>query len=166
MGLLIPFIAAYIQAPSGSLIKLAATGSAINLTLNWPELLFLFLITLPTAAGIANIMLANNICDIDDDLANQRRTLPSFLGVKSSVRLFRLLYYIAYASVAVLMVLRVITWPALIFMLTLIPAELQIRKFAAKQSKQETFVIAVKNFVLLAVSLIISIALAILLKAA
>jgi 1,4-dihydroxy-2-naphthoate octaprenyltransferase len=166
MGLLIPFIAAYIQAPSGSLIKLAATGSAINLTLNWPELLFLFLITLPTAVGIANIMLANNICDIDDDLANQRRTLPSFLGVKSSVWLFRVLYYIAYVSVAVLIVLRVITWPALIFMLTLIPVELQIRKFAAKQSKQETFVIAVKNFVLLAVSLIISIALAILLKAA
>ena len=166
MGLLIPFISAYIQAPAGGLISLAGSASSLTLVLNWPELIYLFLITLPAAVGIANIMLANNICDIDDDLANQRHTLPSFLGVKNSVLLFRVLYYIAYASVAVLIVLRVITWPALIFLLTLVPVELQIRKFAAKQSKQETFVIAVKNFVLLAVSLIISIAIAILLKAA
>lgn len=166
MGLLIPFIAAYIQAPAGGLISLAGTASSLTLVMNWPELVFLFLISLPIAAGIANIMLANNICDIDDDLSNQRHTLPTFLGVKHSVLLFRVLYYIGFAAVAALIVLNVITWPALLFILTLIPVEKQIRRFVAKQSKQETFVIAVKNFVLLASALFISIGIAIILKVA
>lgn len=117
MGLIIPFIAAYIHIPAGGLLELSASPLQLTLLLEWRELLFLFLITWPAAVGIANIMLANNICDLEDDLANQRHTLPSFLGVKQSVLVFRLAYYSAYTAIAGLVILHVLSWPVIVFFL-------------------------------------------------
>jgi len=46
-------------------------------------------------------MLANNICDIDDDRENKRFTLPVVFGKTISMNVFHLLYYISYISVPI-----------------------------------------------------------------
>lgn len=159
MGLLIPFIAIYIQVPSDELISWSVSWQQIALTANWQELLWVALITWPAAAGIANIMLANNICDIDDDIANRRFTLPTYIGMEKALIVHRVLYYSGYAAVVPLIVSGVVSWPIIIFYATIIPIEKNIRAFMAKQSKAETFVLAVKNFAVMAAALIASIAL-------
>lgn len=159
MGLLIPFIAIYIQVPSGELINWSISWQQISLTANWQELLWIALITWPAAAGIANIMLANNICDLEDDIANRRYTLPTYIGIKKALIVFRVLYYSGYAAVIPLILFGVASWPFAIYYLSIIPVEKNIRVFMHKQSKQETFVIAVKNFAVMAASLIASTAL-------
>lgn len=159
MGLLIPFIAIYIQVPSGELINWSISWQQISLTANWQELLWIALITWPAAAGIANIMLANNICDLEDDIANRRYTLPTYIGIKKALIVFRVLYYSGYAAVIPLILFGVASWPFAIYYLSIIPVEKNIRVFMHKQSKQETFVLAVKNFAVMAASLIASTAL-------
>lgn len=39
--------------------------------------------SIPLIATIANIMLANNICDLEQDIANHRYTLPFYLGKRT-----------------------------------------------------------------------------------
>lgn len=159
MGLLIPFIAIYIQVPAGELISWSVSWQQVSLAVNWQELLWIALITWPAAAGIANIMLANNICDLEDDIANRRYTLPTYIGIKRALIVFRALYYSGFAAVIPLILFGVASWPFAIYYLSIIPVEKSIRVFMDKQSKQETFVLAVKNFAVMAASLIISIAL-------
>ena len=52
------------------------------------EIINIFIFSLPLILGIANIMLANNICDIKDDRENDRYTLPIYLSRSSSLKLF------------------------------------------------------------------------------
>ena len=57
--------------------------------------------SLPLIATIANIMLANNLCDLEQDIANHRYTLPFYLGKKNAVVLFNLLMYSCYGAIIV-----------------------------------------------------------------
>ena len=68
MGFVILLLSVYIHAVDGSLIQLSFEGSLITISLNLTELLVIFLVSLPAVLGIANLMLANNICDMDEDL--------------------------------------------------------------------------------------------------
>ena len=52
--------------------------NSINIMFNLKELIILFIVCLPATTGISNIMLANNIFDIEDDIVNRRYT-PSNL---------------------------------------------------------------------------------------
>lgn len=158
MGLLIPFIAIYIQTPAGEILNWSVSVSAISLELKWQELLWIFLISWPAASGIANIMLANNICDLDDDIANKRYTIVSYIGKKQALILFRALCYSGYLTVVAAAFAGVINWLALIvFLATIIPVERKLRIFAAKQVKAETFVIAVQNFTVMTAALILTV---------
>lgn len=164
MGLLIPFIAIYIQAPAGELINWSLSWQQLGVIAAWQELIWIALITWPAAAGIANIMLANNICDLDDDIANRRYTLPSYIGTRKALVVFRVLYYSGYAAVIPLIVFGIVSWPIIVFYLSIIPVEKNIRKFFANQSKQETFVLAVQNFAVMAASLVASVLLQLLIN--
>ncbi|WP_185650869.1 hypothetical protein [Clostridium sp. DJ247] len=73
----------------------------MNVSINIIEVLYIFLISLPLISGIANIMLSNNICDIEDDLENKRYTLPVYIGSDNALKLYKALYYIAYISITV-----------------------------------------------------------------
>lgn len=45
----------------------------------------IFLIALPNTLWIANLMLANNICDLEEDENNNRYTLVHYLGKESRI---------------------------------------------------------------------------------
>lgn len=56
----------------------------------------------PTTIGVALIMLTNNTCDIEKDIAAKRSTLPVKIGRKSSVNVYHALVIIWIASILVI----------------------------------------------------------------
>ncbi len=161
MGFLIPFISIYIHLHDQNIVSLLYKESIITLNLDIMAIFSIFLFSLPLVIGIANIMLANNISDIEDDLENNRYTLPIYLGREKSLQLFKYLYYLVYIDLIILLALKIIPIISLLTLLTFIPVKQNIDKFLEKQSKEETFVLAVKNFVLISLVQILTLALAV-----
>ncbi|AWB46386.1 1,4-dihydroxy-2-naphthoate polyprenyltransferase [Paenibacillus sp. CAA11] len=149
MGFVIVFIAVYIHADEGQLAALSLQGGEVQLRLQLDELVLLFLTCLPAVFGIANIMLANNICDMEEDRENRRYTLPVYIGKRKALMLFRVLYYMAYLDLFVLLFLRVPIYLVLPMLLTLIPVHKNIRRFEAHPTKKDTFKLSVRNFMII-----------------
>ena len=101
---------------------------------------------------------------MEDDRENRRYTLPLYIGKERALRLFKWIYYGAYLFVIVGIVLRIIPITGLLFFLTFIPIQRNIRTFEQKQSKAETFGLAVMNFTVMNIALIIAFALGIVLN--
>ena len=164
MGLAIPFIAAYVHVYDQNLINLSIQGGILDIKVNMLEILYLILISLPAAAGIANIMLANNICDIEDDIENNRYTLPVYIGKSSSLKVYEILYYTGYLSLIILLIIGVAPIISVLALATFIPVYRHIRIFRKEQTKKSTFVLAVKNFVIVNSVLVLTIAAAVALR--
>ena len=103
--------------------------------------------SLPLIATIANIMLANNLCDLEQDIANHRYTLPFYLGKKNAVVLFNLLMYSCYGAIIVGWLAGIYQWPILLTFLSLVKVYPQTRAFTKEQVKSRTFVMSIKNLV-------------------
>ena len=185
MGLVIPFLAVYIHVFDQNLIGFgfsnaqyaasavnavnavsavnAATGGLsdytfLNFSFKFFELLKIFLISVPVAAGIANIMLANNICDMEDDLANKRYTLPIFIGKRNALYVFAGLYFAGYASLILAVILGGAPLMSLVVLLTIPLLIKNLRTFFKVQSKAGTFSLSVNNLLLVNVVLIVTVA--------
>lgn len=85
MGFVILFLSVYIHLNEGALVELIFRNWMLNLNFNVKEILVLFLVSFPAFMGISNIMLANNICDMEDDWENRRYTLPLYIGRELSL---------------------------------------------------------------------------------
>lgn len=155
MGFVILLLSVYIHVVGQNLIRIAFEQGTLHLSLNMVELLVLFLVSLPAFLGISNIMLANNICDMEDDLKNHRFTLPLYIGKEKSLVLFRILYLIAFADIVLLLILGILPVTTIPVLLTIIPVGKNIAKFLNRQSKQDTFPVAIQNFLLINGSLIL-----------
>ncbi|HCS75802.1 MAG TPA: 1,4-dihydroxy-2-naphthoate polyprenyltransferase [Clostridiales bacterium] len=153
MGFVILFLSVHIHVVENNFIQLSLQASVLNLKLNLSELLVLLLLSLPAALGISNIMLANNICDMEDDLENQRYTLPLYIGKKKSLILFQSLYYIAFLDILLLLIFRILPITVIPVLFTCIPVRKNISIFSKYQSKQDTFPLAIQNFLLINVSM-------------
>lgn len=103
--------------------------------------------SIPLIATIANIMLANNLCDLEQDIENHRYTLPFYLGKKNAVILFNLLMYSSYAAIVIGLIAGIYRWPILLIFLSLIKVFPQTKAFTAEQIKRKTFVMSIKNLV-------------------
>lgn len=164
MGFIIVFISIYIHIYDSNVIFFSYANGILNLGINLKEIVFIFLLCIPAIIGIGNIMLANNTCDIDDDVVNKRYTLPIFIGKERALKLFKTLYYIAYLDVIVLVILRITPIVSVISLLTFIPVSRNIKIFFQKQTKRDTFVLAVKNFVILNLIQVFTIGIGIIIK--
>jgi 1,4-dihydroxy-2-naphthoate octaprenyltransferase len=149
------FLSIYIHVYDQNIITLTLQNNIISLNINIIEVLYIFLISIPAVVGISNIMLANNICDIEDDIANDRYTLVYYLGRERALVLFKILYYIGYIDLIVLLVLKLVPMALLLVLLTFIPVRKNIGLFHSKPVKSETFVLSVKNFVMMNLSQVI-----------
>ncbi|NLK98359.1 1,4-dihydroxy-2-naphthoate polyprenyltransferase [Defluviitalea saccharophila] len=149
MGFIIIFISTYIHVYNTDLVNILYEQSSLLIKINVKELILIFLVSLPAVVGIANIMLANNICDVEDDIENKRYTLPIYIGRDKALNLFRALYYIAYVDIMLLILLKISPVFSFLILLTIIPVYKNIKVFMNKQTKKDTFVTAVQNFVLM-----------------
>ncbi|MFD2115289.1 1,4-dihydroxy-2-naphthoate polyprenyltransferase [Paenibacillus yanchengensis] len=164
MGFVITFVAAYIHSDGGQLATITLLGSQLSININIVEILLILLISIPTILGIANIMLANNISDIDEDIVNKRYTLPHYIGKSNALYLFRYLYYASYLDIPILIYLGVPWWLALAIIITVIPVHKNINTFVAAPSKGGTFHLAVKNFIIISMARVIVLFIAVLLQ--
>lgn len=104
----------------------------------------IFLISLPNTLWIANLMLANNICDVEEDEKNERYTLVHYLGKPRSIVLFVLFNGIALASLVLAVVLKLApVWMLATFIVLPIIVK-QINLFLREQNKQTTFICAIR----------------------
>ncbi len=164
MGFVIVFLAIYIHIYDGDIISLSYSKQILSISTNVIEVFYIFLLSLPSVLCISNIMLANNICDIEEDIENKRYTLPIYIGKPLALKLFKALYLLAYLAIIILIILRVIPIWSILSLLSFIPVKKNINSFLKIQSKANTFVVAVKNLVMIHVFYIPTIALGILFK--
>jgi 1,4-dihydroxy-2-naphthoate octaprenyltransferase len=113
----------------------------------WP-IITLLLISIIPFSTTANIMLANNICDLEKDILVKRHTLPYYIG-KKALYLFALLNYLPYAAVIAMVALQILHPVCLLSLASIIPVQKNINVFFKKQEKETTFICAIKNFILI-----------------
>ncbi len=106
-----------------------------------------FIVSFPLVIFIAEIMFANNIADHDEDESNNRHTLVHYMGISSAKRM-----YVFYAILAFieLLIATIVGWlPITTYaMIALLPIVLKNAKgFVDRPIKRETFVLAIKNLV-------------------
>lgn len=155
MGFIILFLSIYIHIFDSNIIILGFQSGILSLSVDIVEVAYIFLISIPAVGGIANIMLANNTCDLEEDIINKRYTLPYYIGRKAALGLFKGLYYIGYLAIIAMVILRIAPIAVLLVLLTIIPVKKHIDMFYAKQVKSETFVLGVKNFLIMNGALLI-----------
>ena len=146
-GLVIPAILFYINLPVGGLFSYALANGKLSVVVGLRAALGLLMLSVVPFCLTANIMLANNICDLERDVAVGRYTLAYYLGQKA-LWLFAALYYIAYLSVIALVVLGFLSPLSLLLLLTVFPVQKNINLFFVKQAKEETFKVSVKNYLI------------------
>ncbi len=149
MGGFITFISLYIHIVDLGLIGLSYGENILQVQVNLMEFIGIALLATPLVMGIANIMLANNTSDMEDDYENQRYTLPLVIGKDRALKLFAGLYMVGYVAVVVGVVGGWLPWASLLLLGTLIPVRKNLKLFFAKQTKAETFITSVQNFVLI-----------------
>ena len=157
MGCLITFLAVYVHIYDQGIINFHVTKELFDISFNIQVLGSIFIISMPAIAGIANIMLANNICDIEEDIVNKRYTLPIYIGKSAALQVFKWIYYIGFISVSIGVLAGVLPLVSILTFIAFKPVHRHIKAFFALQSKAETFILAVKNFVLMNVLYIITI---------
>ncbi|WP_025730487.1 prenyltransferase [Atopobacter phocae] len=135
MGFMIPLISVYINTYE----KFSWSIDTISA---------IFVLSLVYICFIANIMLANNICDLEEDRINRRFTLVHYIGRDRAKKLFVLLIAIAYVGITMSVIMR---WAPLLCLGTLFLIPFSFKKakgFIEHPVKTETFVHSVQIFTL------------------
>ncbi|WP_373471650.1 1,4-dihydroxy-2-naphthoate polyprenyltransferase [Carnobacterium alterfunditum] len=164
MGFGIFFIAAFVNINDPTLLSLVFAEQNFILEGNMVSIIALFFVSLPTVLLIANIMLANNTCDLEEDVVNHRYTLPFYIGKKQAVQLFNVLVYLSYLVIILAVLLRLLHPILLLILGTIVPMRRNLAAYNAKQVKSETFVVSIKNIVLFSSSEVFLLALSLLFK--
>ncbi|MCC8440786.1 MULTISPECIES: prenyltransferase [Leuconostoc] len=106
-----------------------------------------FIVSFPLVIFIAEIMFANNIADHDEDESNNRHTLVHYMGIALAKRMY--VFFAILAFVELLIATSVGWLPITTYaMIALLPIVLKNAKgFVDRPIKRETFVLAIKNLV-------------------
>ena len=147
-GLFIPFILLYINMPVNTFLSLKMNLVTISLDIFVVPILTVLLLSIAPICTTANIMLANNICDLERDVAVKRYTLPYYLGHKS-VYLFAVLNYSAYFGILLMVAFKILSPLCLLSLLTIFPVQRNINTFLKIQDKETTFICSIKNYVII-----------------
>lgn len=164
MGFMIPFLVVYASIYDLSPLTLAFTGDRMVFSVNWKLVLPIFLSSLPAVFCIANIMLANNICDMEDDFTNRRYTLPIQIGKNKALFLFAAIYALTYLDIILCVVLGYLPLISLLVLLPTYKVYTNVRAFLKIQTKKDTFAFSVMNLVLIMFPIILSLLLAVIIR--
>ena len=115
-----------------------------SFTWTWANLWRIFIIALPDELWISNLMLANNICDAQEDEDNHRKTIVHFIGKKNALVAFSVKNVLAFVMIIISPLLRIAPWTVWLS-LTILPFTYRQNKLLIqKQVKKETFICGVK----------------------
>lgn len=156
MGFMIPFLVVYASILDYSPLMLIINKINIVFSINWMLLLPVFFSSLPAVFCIANIMLANNICDVEDDLINKRYTLPIQIGTGKALFLYGAMYLLAYLDIIFCVIIGYLPLISLATLLTSYKVYKNVRVFYGLHTKKDTFALSVMNLALIMFPLILS----------
>ncbi|WP_029186129.1 1,4-dihydroxy-2-naphthoate polyprenyltransferase [Streptococcus suis] len=159
MGFGIFFLAVFIQDPAG-LLTSQVSGQWMTVQFSWTKIIDIIFMSLPLVTLIANIMLANNTCDVEEDIRNHRYTLVYYIGKKNALKLYFFLASLPWLLWIIYCLTGFLPIWALIGLIGVWPAYKSLETFLKKQVKRETFIEAVKSFVLYALQYVVILALA------
>ena len=162
MGLGIPFITYYINVFDKNILNLSLINNSLTISFDVYQIAGILLVSMPAIFCVANIMLANNICDMEDDLPNKRYTLPIVVGKEKAITLLKILFTLAYVAIVGAVVLRALPLYSLLTLLTIIPLAKNVKAFVANPTKKDTFGAIVGSFVMINVALALTIGLGVL----
>ena len=149
MGFGIFFLAVHIQSPSDFLVTAWSLGQGVvNIDWYFAETVKIFLMSIPLICLSATIMLANNLCDYEQDLRNHRFTLVHYLQPKASLFLYTVLSILPWCMWLVYVILGLLPLWALLGLILALPFVKNLRRFQKQQIKAQTFINSIKNFVL------------------
>lgn len=147
MGACIPFLVYTVNAPE--LLSLAVAWPRMTVAADLWAMLCLGICVAPMICCIANIMLANNTCDLEEDIKVGRYTLPFYLGKDVCLKLFKWLYAAALLFIILGVVMGSLPASALLGLVFTVPVMRNVQAFEKKQDKRETFDLSIKNFVMI-----------------
>lgn len=158
------FLAFYINSFDQAYFFISFDGWKMNWT--WD---FSVLIPLVLVAGMCffqnfNVMLSDNICDLEQDVKNERYTLPYYLKVPIALKLYIWMYILPALLVIISISFGFLPiWSALMVLISfkLIP---NMKKFLAKQVKSETFHYQIDNLILYNGSLALTLLIALIIR--
>lgn len=159
MGFGIFFLAVFIQQPD-LLLTSQVSGQWMTLQFSWTKIIDIIFMSLPLVTLIANIMLANNTCDLEEDIRNHRYTLVYYIGKKNALKLYFVLASLPWLLWIIYCLTGFLPIWALLGLIGVWPAYKSLVTFLKKQVKRETFIEAVKSFVLFALLYVVILALA------
>ncbi|AII11677.1 1,4-dihydroxy-2-naphthoate prenyltransferase [Lactococcus lactis subsp. lactis NCDO 2118] len=119
-------------------------NSSQNFVWSFANLATTFLIALPNTLLIANLMLANNTCDLEEDEANHRYTIVHYIGKKAALIWWTTALILAFVAIVVAVILGLLS-PIMLLILLISPLMIKFaRPYLQKQVKKETFISSVK----------------------
>lgn len=148
MGLGIPFVTVYVNVVPANFVALALQWPTLSLTGSLPAVIAFGLTCVTPMATIANVILANNMSDLAEDAADQRMTLPMYLGPNWSIWVYRFLAYVGYAASLIAVVLKLLPNWTLLTLLTLPLAIRATNRFVQQPDKQTTFKFSLQGLLL------------------
>lgn len=159
MGFGIFFLAVFIQDPAG-LLTSQVSDKWMTLQFSWTKIIDIIFMSLPLVTLIANIMLANNTCDLEEDIRNHRYTLVYYIGKKNALKLYFVLASLPWLLWIIYCLTGFLPIWALLGLIGVLPTYKSLETFLKKQVKRETFIEAVRSFVLFALLYVVILALA------
>ena len=160
-GFFIPFIILYINLPKGSLVELALSIEAVRFVIIVPSMVNLILLSMAPFMSTSNIMLANNICDVEKDVAVGRYTLGYYMKDKALI-LFKVLYIIPYLAQTAMVLFNILPVISLVSLITAIPVFKNVSVFVKNPHKETTFNTSIKNYILIMTGTIVGITVSVL----
>lgn len=146
-GLGIFAITIYLNTYDQRLFFMELDWKHFALTGNTTVVLALIWAALPLVLTISDIMLANNISDLAQDVENHRYTLPFYIGRRNSLILFNVLIYSCYSVILIGWFAGIYQWPILLTFISLVKVFPQTKIFMKEQIKNKTFPMAVENLI-------------------
>lgn len=132
MGVVIPLICVYLNIYD-------------IVPFDWHLIGSVTMMSLPAAFSIANLMLANNTCDVEEDILNNRHTLVSYIGKEKAVKLFQFLVIATFVSVTISVIFKIVPLTLLLLWLIFPKVWQNTLTYSKEQIKTKTFPLAIKN---------------------
>ena len=120
-------------------------GSYNYAPFTWKVLLTTFLKCFPITFLFFATQLANNTCDLREDLINGRRTLASYLGKDRSIKLLKILTILGFITPIFLLIFQQINW--IVALIVLLPPFLwkNLPIFFNNPDTQKSYLLFIKN---------------------
>ena len=74
---------------------------------------------------------------------------PIYIGKQNALKLFSALYYIGYIDIVILVLLKLVPVVCILILFTIFPVKRNINTFNNNQVKDKTFILSVKNFIII-----------------